>query len=223
MRTKTLLLTAALSAAGVATSMAQVFSVNAVGYVNTVVPGGNKLALISNPLNAADNSVAGLFTDAAKAAGGLQVYKFVPGPAPTYKIFSFDPDFQEWDNPAASTETVTPGGGVFVRNPGANPVTITFVGEVPQGTALTTTIPVGLSIVSSQVPQEGTLTDLGFVPTGQDQVYQFDPATQSYYIASYDPDFQEFDKPLKSLKVGEAVFLRSEKANTWTRSFSVNQ
>jgi hypothetical protein len=223
MRTKTLLLTAALSAAGVATSMAQVFSVNAVGYVNTVVPGGNKLALISNPLNAADNSVAGLFTDAAKAAGGLQVYKFVPGPSPTYKIFSFDPDFQEWDNPAASTETVTPGGGVFVRNPGANPVTITFVGEVPQGTALTTTIPVGLSIVSSQVPQEGTLTDLGFVPTGQDQVYQFDPATQSYYIASYDPDFQEFDKPLKSLKVGEAVFLRSEKANTWTRSFSVNQ
>ena len=47
MRTKTLLLTAALSAAGIASSMAQVYSVNAVGYVNTpLVTGFN---LISNP------------------------------------------------------------------------------------------------------------------------------------------------------------------------------
>jgi hypothetical protein len=202
--------------------MAQVFSVNAVGYVNTVVPGGNKLALISNPLDAgANNNIAALFTDAAKAAGGLQVYKFIPGPNATYKIYSYDADFQEWDNPAAATDTVEPGGGVFVRNPGANPVTITFVGEVKQGT-LNTTIPVGLSIVSSQVPQEGTLTDLGFAPTGVDQIYQFDPATQGYYIASYDPDFAEFDKPLKPVKVGEAVFLKSEKGGTWTRSFTVN-
>ena len=37
MRTKTLLLTAALCAAGIATSKAQVYSVNAVGYVNTAL------------------------------------------------------------------------------------------------------------------------------------------------------------------------------------------
>jgi hypothetical protein len=225
MRTKTLLLTAALSAAGVATSMAQVFSVNAVGYVNTVVP-AKGLALISNPLDAgANNNVSALFTDAAKAAGGLQVYKFIPGPAPTYKIFSYDAEFGEWDRADAATETVEPGGGVFVRNPSANPVTITFVGEVKQGTTppLSTPLPQGLSIVSSQVPQEGTLTALGYVPSGADQVYQFDTATQGYYIASYDPEFQEFDKPLKALKVGEAVFLRSAVASTWTRSFSVNQ
>jgi len=221
MRTKTLLLTAALSAAGVATSMAQVFSVNAVGYVNTVVP-AKGLALISNPLTAADDSISALFTDAAKAAGGLQVYKFVPGTNPTYKIFTYDPDFQEWDNPAATTEKVDPGEGVFVRNPSAAAVTITFVGEVPQGT-LTTTLPQGLSIVSSKVPQEGTLTALGYAPNGADQVYQYDATKQTYYIASYDPDFQEFDKPLLPLKVGEAVFLRSEKGGTWTRTFSVNQ
>jgi hypothetical protein len=221
MRTKTLLLTAALSAAGVATSMAQVFSVNAVGYVNTVLPASG-LALISNPLNAADNSVAGLFTDVAKAAGGLQVYEFIPGANATYKIFSYDADFQSWDRADATTEKINPGSGVFVRNPATTAQTVTFVGEVPQGT-LSTTLPVGLSIVSSQVPQEGTLTDLGYTPSGADQVYQFDPATQQYYIASYDPDFQSFDKPLKSLKVGEAVFLRSEKGGTWTRTFSVNQ
>ena len=221
MRTKTLLLTAALSAAGVATSMAQVFSVNAVGYVNTVVP-AKGLALISNPLDAgANNNITTLFTDAAKASGGIQVYKFVPGPTPSYKIFSYDPDFDAWDRVDAATETVLPGEGVFVRNPSANPMTITFVGEVKQGT-LTTTIPQGLSIVSSQVPQEGTLTDLGYAPSGADQIYQFDTTKQGYYIASYDPDFAAFDVPLKPLKVGEAVFLRSAKASTWTRTFSVN-
>jgi len=224
MRTKTLLLMAALSAAGVATSMAQVYSVNAVGYVNTTVP-AKGLALISNPLTAADNSVAALFTDAAKAAGGLQVYKFIPGVAATYKIFSYDADFQEWDRADATTETVLPGGGVFVRNPSAAPVTITFVGEVPQGTnpPLTTAIPQGLSIISSQVPMEGTATALGYVPSGADQVYAYDTAGQTYNIASYDPDFQEFDKPLTTLKVGEAFFLRSANASTWTKSFSVNQ
>src|SRR6478672_7317898 len=40
MRTKTLLLTAALAAVGVSSSMAQVYSVNVVGYVNKSVPKG---------------------------------------------------------------------------------------------------------------------------------------------------------------------------------------
>jgi hypothetical protein len=202
--------------------MAQVFSVNAVGYVNTVIP-AKGLALISNPLDAgANNTIAALFTDAAKTAGGLQVYKFVPGPSPTYKIFGYDPDALDWDRADATTETVEPGGGVFVRNPSATALTITFVGEVKQGT-LTTTLPQGLSIVSSQVPQEGKLTDLGYVPSGADQIYQFDTTTQGYYISGYDPDALDFDTPLKPLKVGEAVFLRSAKASTWTRTFSVNQ
>src|ERR1700735_871929 len=51
MRTKTLLLTAALVAAGVASSMAQsnVYSLNVVGYVNvTVSPGYN---LVTTPLD----------------------------------------------------------------------------------------------------------------------------------------------------------------------------
>src|SRR6266513_2058939 len=48
MRTKTLLLAAVLSAAGVASSLAQVYSVNAVGYVNVTLTAG--LNLICNPL-----------------------------------------------------------------------------------------------------------------------------------------------------------------------------
>ena len=61
MRTKTLILTAALAAAGIATSKAQtVFSVNAVGFVNVpLTPGYN---LFCNPLNATNNSIQSLIT-----------------------------------------------------------------------------------------------------------------------------------------------------------------
>src|SRR5580704_8349750 len=52
MRTKTLLLTAALVAAGVASSMAQsnVYSLNIVGYVNIPVTKG-KLYMLNNPFD----------------------------------------------------------------------------------------------------------------------------------------------------------------------------
>src|SRR6266851_4855036 len=56
MRTKTLVLTAAISAAALATSMAQVVSVNAVGYVRVTVAAGN-LQLLANPLNQTNNDL----------------------------------------------------------------------------------------------------------------------------------------------------------------------
>jgi len=221
MRTKTLLLTAALSAAGVATSMAQVYSVNAVGYVNTdLLPGLN---LVSNPLTAANNTIAGLFSDVATAsASSLQVYKFIPGPNATYRIYTWDAEFQAWDNPAASTDTVVPGEGVFVRNPTANTLKVTFVGQVSQG-SLSHALPQGLSIQSSEVPQAGTATALGYVPGAGDQVYQYDKVTQKYIVSSWDDEFQAFDNPLGTLAVGEAFFLRRGTAGTWSRTFSVNQ
>src|SRR5512139_1316589 len=57
MRTKTLLAMAAMSVAA-ATSWAQVYSVNAVGYVNVTIPAdGAKLALLANPLNGTNNQL----------------------------------------------------------------------------------------------------------------------------------------------------------------------
>src|SRR5688500_4600203 len=79
MRTKTLLLTAALSAAGIATSMAQVYSVNAVGYVNTqLVPG---FSLVSNPLNnTTGNTIQNLFGNGIQGAipNLLSVFHYNP-------------------------------------------------------------------------------------------------------------------------------------------------
>ena len=57
MRTKALLLGAAVGAIGLATSMAQVYSVNIVGYVNTTIPTG--FSIICNPLNATGGNTIG--------------------------------------------------------------------------------------------------------------------------------------------------------------------
>jgi hypothetical protein len=121
-----------------------------------------------------------------------------------------------------------PGQGVFVKNPTTADVTITFVGEVPQGT-LTTPLVAGLQIVSSQVPQAGTAKELGLPATTAqgatpgDTLYQYNVTTQNYDISTFDDLEDGYLPALKPLDVGEAFFLKLGKANTWTRNFSVNQ
>jgi hypothetical protein len=150
MRTKALFVAAAFGAAGLVSSMAQVYSVNVVGYVNTVLkPGYN---LIANPLETTANTVADLFP----GVDGMSVFKFVDG---TYQIANYDAGLGEWDNPAI---TLNPGEGAFVFNPTDADVTVTFVGEIVEGTK-TNELPVGWSMKSSQVPQAGGLVSaLGF-------------------------------------------------------------
>jgi hypothetical protein len=217
MRTKTLLLTAALSAAGVASSLAQVYSVNAVGYVNTtIVPRFN---LVSNPLNnteANGNSIKSLF---ASLPFGTQIYRFN---GTGFDIATKDDLVGDYDPPAVANATVTPGQGVFVLNNGTQNQTVTFVGEVPQGN-LTVNIPAGFSIVSSPVPQAGNIqTDLQFNPASGDQLYFWDEPTQKYSIHTWDADFASWDVNPPSLGVGEAIFIRKNAPGTWTRTFNVN-
>src|SRR5256712_14189141 len=122
MRTKTLVLTAVLSAAGVASSLAQVYSVNAVGYVNVVIPPG--FSLIANPLdNKNGNKVPDLFPS---VPNGTTIYKFDDAS----KLFVANNFFFAWNIP---TMTLVPGEGVFIYNGTSTPATNTFVGEVMQG------------------------------------------------------------------------------------------
>jgi hypothetical protein len=216
MRTKTLLLTAALGAAGIAASQAQspVYSVNAVGYVNTpLVQGYN---LISNPLDnkATDgNQIKNLF---ASAPLGAQIFKFDPATA-KYDLATVDEFSGEVTGPAANL-TLMPGEGVFVQSPAA--ATITFVGEVPTG-SLSNPIPKGFSIRASQVPQAGTVGTLGYAPEEGDQIFVYDEATQKYNAYGY--EFGAWSPSEPSIEVGEAVFINSFSAKNWTRTFNINQ
>jgi len=221
MRTKTLLLTAALSAAGVASSMAQgtVFSVNAVGYVNTTLkPGFN---LVANPLTGSDNTIGTLFKG---LPFGTQVSKFNGTGFDT----ATNDDLENAYIPAANaSKTVVPGEGVFVKNNGKTDATVTFVCEVPQG-SLSNPLPKGLSVRSSQVPQEGKITtDLGFPGKAGDQISKFDVATQKFVTYTFDDLENNWTSAGKvsepSFAVGEAFFVRKNAADSWNRTFSVNQ
>jgi hypothetical protein len=222
MRTKTLLLTAALSAAGIATSMAQVYSVNAVGYVNTtLLPGFN---LISNPLdNKTGNTIANLFGTGVQGTipGGLTIYYFN---ATTDSFVS-----TAWDDidnaflPAANAQqAIPPGEGAFVFNPGNANVTVTFVGEVPQGAASNSQLPQGFSIRASTVPAGGPITGMQFPAAPGDIIYEWNPTTDAYVSNSFDDIDNAWLPAVPNIDVGEAFFLFKNAAATWTRNFSVN-
>jgi hypothetical protein len=206
MRTKTLLLAASLGVAGVGTAAAQdpVFSVNAVGYVNKTLTSG--FNLISNPLNNGDNTLATVLTGLNPGTlvhlwngSGFDVTTALPGN-------TFLPL-----NPA-----VNPGGGFFVEHSGAD-LTVTFVGEVPQGN-LSNLIPAGLSIQSSQVPQAGDLfADLGLALNVGDLVQTHDGS--SFSPSTFLPT--GFTPPV-NVEVGQAFFVQAASAVNWTRDFSVN-
>jgi len=218
MRTKTLLLTAALSVAGIASSMAQVYSVNAVGYVNkTIHPGFN---LVSNPLMQSNNTLNVLLP---APPNQTQVYTFTPGPGGGFQRRTFDTDIGGWDPDGLGT--IDFGGGAFINNQSGSSFVLTSVGEVAQGT-LANPVPAGFSILSSKVPQTGLVTDvLLFPPANQDAVYKFvntGVPGGGYQRSIFDTDIGDWDPIQPSIEVGEAMFVSSVAGHIWTRTFTVN-
>lgn len=204
MRTKTLLLSAAVGAAGLLAADAQVYSVNSVGYVNLSVPTG--FSMIANPLNAADNKISALipsfplFGNLYKWTGtGFDIATFTPG---------------GWDKPNI---TLNPGEGAFVNVDTAT--TLTFIGEVLQGT-LTVNMVGGFNLVASKVPQTGTASALGLTSAlaDFDNVYKW--GGTGYTIFTY--AFNAWAPSEPQFGVGESFFVNAGAPRTWTRNFSVN-
>jgi len=213
MRTKTLYLAALLGAASLATSVAQtVYSVNAVGYVNVTLAASG-YTLVANPLVAETNTIAVLF-DAA--VNGTVIYKFDAASGAYLPSISKNKITGKWND---TTTTLLPGEGVFVKNPAATNVTITFVGEVMQG-SLTNALPAGYSIASSQVPQSDTLDALGYPKTKGDVVYKY--VAGAYASFSVNKITGNWSPSVPSVAVAEAFFVKKAAAAEWTRNFSVN-
>jgi len=210
MRTKTLLLTAALMAAGVASSMAQVYSVNAVGYVNLSIPGG--FSMIANQFIAPSYKIKDLIPNPPP---GTVLYLF--SNTGGYDVQTFDDIDLAWSpNPNA---TLNLGGGAFILSPSL--FNLTFVGEVPQGT-LNTATPAGFSILSSQVPQSAPISNLGLVGEPADVLYKFSN-TAGYVVYTFDDIDLVWSPNEPSMGVGESFFLlKSGPSRTWTRTFTVN-
>jgi len=175
---------AAAFAVGALSSSAQtVYSVNVVGYVNTVFWGtnapGNTLhhsqyTLVSNPLdNGSGNQIQQLFAAQGSNIYGDTAYYF----SPTAQSFISDFNSYGWGTP---TLALPPGSGFFLLNAGAT-FTNTFVGTVVQAPNIAP-IPLipGYSLASSTFPVSGFVQDLGLNANNGDTVYLFSQSGQSF-------------------------------------------
>jgi hypothetical protein len=213
MRTKTLVLTAVLGVAAATTSMADVFSINAVGYVNVVLPAG--FTIIANPLQGTNN---GINTIIPNPGVGSLIYKLGPGGLFDQIAENFGPG--NWD---VNLE-LAPGEGAFIQVPALT--TNTFVGDVVQGTT-TNQIPAGFSIRSSIVPQAAPLDGVGgldFPAVAGDLLYFFDKNSQSYpAVGGIYESFGggNWDPSTPSSIVGEAFWVEKAAPASWIRTFNI--
>jgi hypothetical protein len=200
MRTKTLILSAALGALSAASLMAQVYSLNEVGYINvTLAPGFNQIA---NQLSAGGQGVATYLSPTLDAQLGtnsafVNAYIFKYSQSSGYVSFKVSASSQAnyvssgttplvaKSGVQASNVTINPGEGIWFYNPSANPQSLTFVGSVSVTNStlpgLTNQLASGIQLVSSVVPIAGQIdTVLGIVPQSGDYAFVYEPAGNGY-------------------------------------------
>jgi hypothetical protein len=186
------------------------YSVNTVGYVNIGCP-AKRFILIHNPLSTGGNTIAEVLPS---VPDGTVAFKY----SQAYGLIANGFEFGAWTVP---TMVTSPGDGFFVQNNGAAPLTLTFVGEVTQGT-VSLPFASGWSLVGSKVPQPGKLvTDLGY------------PVVNGTTICTYDTFAEECKAPYNYtslfgwipsepiINVGEAFWSHQPTAGVWTRQFTV--
>ena len=216
MRTKTLLLAAVTLTLGIACSQAQVYSQNVVGYINQVIPVGFSMA--ANQLDSGTNTIATLLPSPNQ---GTHVYKFV---GPGYATANYH-NPGGWND---ATMTLNPGEGVFIYNPGPNPMTNAFVGTVLQGN-FTNSVPAGFTLQSYVVPISGPIsTVLGYpVASGDIFTYGIIPIRNMIYIIITVVHGVFFGEP--TVNVGQSLIYSCHDRNQLGLSlqcairFSVNQ
>lgn len=212
MRRTTLLLPAL---AAMALSASAATSSNIVGYVKLSLNQG--FSLVANQL---DNGAGNKVVDLVKGTlpDGLTVFKFN---GTSYASISFIDGAWEGDDLAM---TASPGEGVFIRNPAAAPLALTFVGEVKVGSSTVNLAGANkFTIASSVVPQSIKLSDAGFPATEGDTVFRFNGT--SYTSDAFLDGAWEGDSggSAPTVNVGEAFFVRNAGADAqWTRNFVVN-
>ncbi len=214
MRTKALLGVAALVTGIASSALAQsnVYSLNVVGYYNVTVNAGQKL-IIANQLNTTNNTIGVLLAPPMVDNNDL-LFKYSGG----FAAYQYSTDDGAWlpDGNA----TLNPGEAAFFQPVGAR--TLTFVGEVLQG-SLTNTLPLGVKVLrSSKVPQAGLVTTtLGLPAANNDNLFTF---AGGYTAYQYSDDDGAWLPSEPNINVGQGFFYtKSPTAPTpnWVRNFTV--
>jgi hypothetical protein len=233
MRTKALILTAALSAAAVANSLAQVYSVNAVGYVNVTVNKGYNL--LCNPLKNGNNMLDTLIPGTSALPDGTLVFTWNPQGGSIGSPDPAVPEFFPGDGWDPDGKALAPGNSFWLFIPSTAPqasYTITFVGEVAEGNLVTDVYGGNRwNALASQVPQAGKInTDLKFPAQGGDLAYIWNKDTDAFpaIVPEYfppegaEPGFWDPAEPTVGVGEGFWIFRSSTAVVPWTRTFDVD-
>jgi hypothetical protein len=211
MRTRALLCLAAVAAIPCFAQGQNVYSANVVGYINVAVP-ANQYVLIANQLNTTNNTIANVL---AGMPGGAIFQKFS---AAGYSAYNYDDLDNAWV--PDGNATLNPGEGGFFRSPVAT--TVTFVGEVMQG-SLTNALPAAgvYGIRSSIVPQAGGIGSLGFPAEGGDIIQTYN---NGFTAANYDDLDAAWTPAEPNIGLGQSFFVKKSPTATqlnWVRNFTV--
>jgi hypothetical protein len=253
MRTKTILLSALLGALGSVSVMAQtnVYSLNAVGYINVTVPPG--FSIISCPLiTSPDNTINTLMNNGAGnpyGAGAFSnsvVYFYSPA------ITNYLTDTARPIGPNSKTQTentngwfndgtnaLNPGVAAWFENNTTTTFTFTFVGTVPSGSITNALVP-GFNLVGSAVPMSGDLISNSISTLTNynvgDVIYTYSPAITNYVTYSSSTIAKQAghgdglhwstagDPVIPS--VGEGFWYENNSSSTtvqWVENYSVSQ
>jgi len=224
-----MLLSALIGTIGAVSAMAQtnVYSLNAVGYINvTVYPGFN---IVSCPLLASpDNTLNTLLPNTTGQYRRWQVWTFNPIANPQYAE-----DIgvgAAWAGGGA--ETISPGSAVWLYNPSNTTYTVTFVGTVPTGPQSTTLYPTSFNLVSSAVPVSGDVVtnSISTFSNGvkRDQVWTYGTVAGQYteYLATGNnlkTNWPSGDPILPTVGSGFFYYNAQATNNYWLENYSVSQ
>jgi len=220
-----MLLSALLGTLGSVSLMAQstnVYSLNAVGYINvTVQPGFN---LVSCPLIASpDNTINTLLPDSAGQYKKWQFWGY--SVATGYKEELGQPS--GWNG--GGTSVLAPGQAAWLFNPGANPSNITFVGTVPSGSLTNTLVAKSFNLVGSILPTSGDLITNPLInfstAAAKDQVWMYTAGAGGGYKETIKTPagWNAGDPVQASVGTGFWYFNAQATNNSWIESFSVGQ
>jgi hypothetical protein len=225
MRTKALLLSAALVAAGVATSMAQtsnVYSLNIVGYINVPFQKGYNLLASQLDVDGVDNISTVLSNG---VPDGAQYF--------TLTSTGFDPNSPTYDAGSGAwldnsfnnaTNVVKPGQAFLLFSPNISG-TITLVGQVSSST---NTFPVlaGYGFYGEMAPAATDLVTAGFPSIDGAQFFTLNGNTYvqngTYDVGSGAWLDNSFNTVFPTPAVGQGFLIfNPHAATTWTQKFVV--
>lgn len=228
MRAKALLLAAAVSAAALTAVSAATYSVNVVGYVNTPLNPGFSLVAVQLQQDDGDYTIGKLI---ANPVPGLGVFIWNGTGFDSYEYLDLGGGVMIW-NPSDQGE-IALGRGAFINNPTAAALNMVVVGQVAEGADSNITIPANFNIVSSIVPQKGTLDAtavsadypaLDYPATAGDGVFKWNgTGYDSFELLDLGGGTIIWNPATPTVEVGEAFFANNASGaeKNWDRNFQV--